>query len=63
MKKKNKYVSFVLCVITCMAIWDLFDYVIMVFIEKTPFAFSMADHVVYPGVVAAVLGIILYLRD
>ena len=61
--KKNKLLSFILCVVICTAIWDVMDYVIMVFLEKSAFVFNVADHIVYPGVVACVLGMILYLRD
>ncbi len=60
---KNKYVKFILFVLVCMFIWDLFDYVILVFLQKDIFEFTILDHIVYPGIVAAVMGFVFYLKD
>ncbi len=59
---KNKYAAFALLTALCLLFCNALDYLYVTFITQSAYRFTVTDDLLIPLVVAAVVGIFLFLR-
>ncbi len=60
--KLNKTAAFIIFIILCIGLWNLFDFLTATFITKSVYVFNFQSGVLYPGLISAMVGMFTFLR-